>query len=247
MMRIKRGTFILTVGALLFLTTCTKDPGPGGNSVIKGKIKIVEYNEDFSEVRGTYYAQDEDVFVIFGDEDIYGDDFKTSPDGSFSFEFLRPGKYTLYVYSEDSSGTSVTGEIPVYQEVEISENKEVVDVGEIVILKTSKINSGTSSISGRVFAKEYSPDFSLLIGQYYIFDEDVFIVEGNHQYYSDDLKTDVDGWYKFDRLPIGHYKVYAVSRDSTGTVPSGHYAVMQEVDITSAHQQVVLNDIVIFK
>lgn len=227
--------------------SCAKEAGSGGTSEIRGRLKVIEYSDDFSQVRAEYYAQGEDVFLVYGDDEIYSDDFETSPEGYFSFKYLRKGKYRLYAYSADSSGNSPSGSVPQYAEVEVTKNNSVTDIGDLTILMTSRYNSGTSSISGRVYVRDYTPDFSVLLGQYYIYDEDVFLVHGDHQYYSDDLKTDVDGWYSFTRVPPGEYTVYAVSKDSTGTIPSGYYPVEKQVVITGNYQHMILDDIVILK
>lgn len=232
---------------LLLFASCSKDPGSGGTSTLKGKVKVIEYNDDFTAIKAEYYAQDEDVYLIYGDDQEYSDDYKTNPDGSFVFKYLRKGKYTIYVYSADSSGQSASGTTPLYTSIEVTKNNQDVDMGEITILTSSHFNSGTSTICGRVWVRNYTADFSVLLGQYYGYDEDVFLVHGNDQYYSDDVKTDVNGWYCFERVPIGHYTVYSVSKDSTGLIPGGYYPVEKEVDITENYQHVVLDDIIILK
>jgi hypothetical protein len=231
----------------LFLISCDKQAGPGGTSSLVGKIKVKEYDETMSILKAEYYAQDEDVYLVYGDNTIYSDKFSTGPDGSFTFNFLKKGKYKVFVYSADSTGSSSTGTVPLYSEIEINKNNKTFDFGEITIIKTSKFNNGTSTISGRIFCRDYNTDFSLLLSQYYIPDQDVFLVQGNDQYYSDDLKTDIDGWYRFEKVPLGHYTVYALSKDSTFTSPSGYVASEREIDITSNYQQVVLDDIIILK
>jgi hypothetical protein len=74
------------------------------------------------------------VYLIYGTEDqFYDDDVKTSYDGSFVFNYLQKGTYTLFVYQDDASqpsGTSV-----VKQTFEINEKNEVVDLGTINIKK----------------------------------------------------------------------------------------------------------------
>ena len=126
--------FFLILSTLV-ISSCEKDPGEGGNSTITGKIYVREYNNDFSELQAEYYAADEDVYLIYGEGTVPDDDMKTGPGGDFSFQYLRPGKYILYAYSADSSGSSASGTIPVFVEVEITEKKQTVDAGTIIILK----------------------------------------------------------------------------------------------------------------
>ena len=120
---------------VVFFISCEKEPGEGGNSTITGKIYVREYNKDFSELKAEYYGADEDIYIIYGDGTVPDDDLKTGPDGDFSFQYLRPGTYTLYAYSADSTGLSASGTVPVYLTVEITEKKQTVDAGTIVILK----------------------------------------------------------------------------------------------------------------
>lgn len=237
--------YFAIVVCMFFALSCSKDPGSGGTASLTGRIKVKEYSEDYTLLKAEYYAQAENVYLIYGDDQTHSDNFKTTPEGYFTFEFLRKGNYTIYVYSEDSTGVNPSGTIPVYVSTEITKNGELSDLGDITIIKTSKWNNGTSSIRGRVYMRNYNTDFTLLLGQYYAYDEDVFLIRGDDQYYSDDVKTDVDGWYRFDELPIGHYTVYGVSEDSTGTWPNGYYPVKKEVDITANFQEIILDDIII--
>ena len=120
---------------VLLVSSCEKDPGEGGNSAISGKVYIREYNKSFTTLVAEYYAPDEDIYIIYGDGKASNDDLKTGPNGDFIFRYLRPGKYTLYAYSADSAGTSASGTIPVYVDVEITKKKQTIDAGTIIILK----------------------------------------------------------------------------------------------------------------
>ncbi len=110
--------------SLLFgmLTGCTKPEGEGGSSVIYGKVYAYNYNGS-GVLQDEYYLADEDVFIIYGDEDNYYDDsYKTSFDGSFRFQYLRAGTYTVFVYSDCVSCPSGVEELS--QTVEITGNNE---------------------------------------------------------------------------------------------------------------------------
>ena len=117
------------------ISSCKKDPGEGGNSAISGKVYIREYNKSFTTLVAEYYAPDEDIYIIYGDGTSSDDHLKTGPNGDFIFRYLRPGKYTLYAYSADSAGTSASGTVPVYMNVEITKKNQTIDAGTIIILK----------------------------------------------------------------------------------------------------------------
>jgi hypothetical protein len=128
-------SYLIFVLLALICYSCEKDPGEGGNSSITGKIYVREYNKDFTELQSEYLAPNENIYIIYGTGTVPDDNMKTGPDGDFQFKYLRPGTYTLYAYSADSTGASQSGTIPVYREVEITEKNQTVDAGTIIILK----------------------------------------------------------------------------------------------------------------
>ncbi|HOW30793.1 MAG TPA: hypothetical protein PLP88_04445 [Bacteroidales bacterium] len=118
---------------LLMSVSCEKDPGEGGNSTIYGKVWVREYNSSFTYLQEEYYGQDEDVYIIYGDDKMYSDHVKTSYDGTYEFKYLRKGDYRIFAYSKDSTGTT-NAKIPVIKDVTISNNNETVEVPRIVIV-----------------------------------------------------------------------------------------------------------------
>lgn len=125
--------FSLALAGVLFLMqSCSKVEGPGGSSTITGKIYVEKYDVAGNLIN-EYYAQDEDVYLIYGDEGtFYDDDVKTSYDGTFEFNYLQKGKYKLFVYQKCTSCNS--GKEAVFVDVEITDNKSQNDVGTIIIL-----------------------------------------------------------------------------------------------------------------
>jgi hypothetical protein len=117
------------------ISSCEKEEGIGGTSSITGKVRVRQYNDNFTIKVEEYYATDEDVFIIYGDDDVYGDKTSTSHDGTYRFDYLREGSYTIFAYSEDSAEFPTQHEIPVMKNIEITgKNKEIV-VDDIIILK----------------------------------------------------------------------------------------------------------------
>ncbi|MDQ3046383.1 MAG: hypothetical protein M3R27_02465 [Bacteroidota bacterium] len=130
---------LLIAGFCLTLSSCKKGPGEGGTSSIKGKVWVTDYNGEFTSVKGEYWGEDEKVYIIYGDDISYSDRISTGPGGEFEFKFLRPGKYTIYVYSKDKEGVVGPPANPnapdeaIEVEVEIKKKKEEVDAGTISI------------------------------------------------------------------------------------------------------------------
>ena len=99
----KAYTVSFSLLTLLFIFSCTKSPGTGGQATIKGKIIVNNINA-LGNVSAEYDAQDQDVYIIYGDNDnTYDDDVSTSHDGTFEFKYLNQGNYEVFTYSECSS------------------------------------------------------------------------------------------------------------------------------------------------
>jgi len=124
--------FGLLVAVSLFIS-CSKEPGEGGNSVIKGQVierRYIIYPGNFVETALT----DEDVFICYGDDDNTVDDrVRTSFDGSFKFSELRKGKYRIFLYSEDTTASNRGNQVVVIKDIEVTENRSDTDLGLIRI------------------------------------------------------------------------------------------------------------------
>lgn len=125
--------FLLSV--ILIFSGCSKTEGEGGLATIYGKVNVLDYNSDFTILKDDYYAADEDVFIVYGDDSIYSDKFKTDYTGTFRFQNLRKGKYTVYTLSKDSTGLAESGYIPVKEEITITERKEIYETEDLVIIR----------------------------------------------------------------------------------------------------------------
>ena len=119
----------------VFLLSCEKTEGEGGTASIKGKVYVINYNSELTFIRAEYYGPDEDVYIVYGSDEVYSDKFSTHHDGTFLFKYLRKGHYTLYVYSKDLTLTVPAGVFPVEIKVEITEDGQEVILDDIVIIK----------------------------------------------------------------------------------------------------------------
>jgi hypothetical protein len=121
-----------------FLWGCKKDAGEGGNSSIKGRVvrefRTVLTNPASSN--GIFPAADVDVFIRYGDHVSPDDRAYTNPNGEFEFLNLRPGNYTVFVYSKDTSTKATVWDedhMPVIRATEISDKKQTVSLTEMRI------------------------------------------------------------------------------------------------------------------
>jgi hypothetical protein len=76
-------------------------------------------------------AVDEKVYLVYGDQEVYGDLTRTGGDGEYQFKNLTNCNYTVYSVRTDA----LTGEVTkVIQKVEITDKKTVVEAPEIKII-----------------------------------------------------------------------------------------------------------------
>ena len=124
----------LTVVMCLFLVLagCHKNAGEGGTSSIKGKVYIRDYNSA-GQLQAEYYATEERVYIIYGDADFYGNDKRTSFDGTYQFDFLRKGTYTIFAYQ--SCDTCASGVEAVKAIAEITSNNSTDELPDLILKK----------------------------------------------------------------------------------------------------------------
>lgn len=131
-----RKTLIWALG-LILLGSCTKQAGEGGLASIKGKVvkelRLVLTNPETAI--SSYPAPDEEVWIIYGENTSPDDRYRTNYDGEFEIQYLRPGEYTIYVYSEDTTGAANTSpnRMPIIRTVNIDGRRDVIDLGDLVI------------------------------------------------------------------------------------------------------------------
>lgn len=130
----KQIILILVLLSLNFFS-CKKQPGEGGFASIEGKVYVKNYDAFFSILNSQYYLPGETVYIIYGDGTEIGNTVKTSYDGSFKFNYLRKGKYKVYVLGKDSSSANRSNPKEELREVSITERKQKEILGDLVILK----------------------------------------------------------------------------------------------------------------
>ena len=133
--------------AVFALVACKKVEGEGGKSSISGKVAVDHklYVNGLYQSTVSYDGAKEDVYIIYGNESdgtMYNDKIEASYDGSFKFEYLQPGTYTVFAYSEIfHTGPNVSNNDDDYYTFEkVSQTvtigkKEDVTVGKLTIIK----------------------------------------------------------------------------------------------------------------
>lgn len=112
------------------LISCEKSEGRGGKAAIEGKIIVKDFNQE-GEVKDIYYPGEYSVYIIYGENTVYDDEFETHFDGSFLFDYLYPGKYTVFAYSKCRT---CPGERDIVSREVIVEGDELIQLGDIEVL-----------------------------------------------------------------------------------------------------------------
>jgi len=127
--------YLIIITAVLLFISCEKQAGEGGTSTINGIVMVQEYNSDFTIPRGNPYpAQDIDVFIIYGDDEVYGNKFQTGYDGKYEFQYLQNGKYTIYTMTKSKENLITNELIPIIKNVEITDKNQEIEVDTILII-----------------------------------------------------------------------------------------------------------------
>ena len=142
----KRSSIFLIIAVLaLSFSGCKKYEGQGGRSKITGKLTVNEklYINGALAQTVSYPGATEDIYIVYGTQDsIFDDKVECNYDGSFSFNYLFPGTYTVFAYNEVfHTGNSITNndddyytKEPVKFTVNIGKN-ETIDLGEITVIR----------------------------------------------------------------------------------------------------------------
>jgi hypothetical protein len=129
-----RFKILLLLFCSLAIFSCKKEEGDGGMATIKGNVWVRDWDKNFNLMMYEHPGLDEDVFIVYGDQTGYGDKVSTDLNGNFEFKYLRKGTYTIYALSDTLQSANVSyNQFPVAVKVEISEKKQVIDIGALTV------------------------------------------------------------------------------------------------------------------
>jgi hypothetical protein len=209
----------------LLFPACNKGPGEGGSGTVRGYVKLVHHpDDDYTLTPDTMVAAKTDVFIIYGDEQFFGDDVETNAEGMYQFEYLLPGNYTVFSYSTLPSGEKVA----VSASVDLTR-------GAVVQVPTLYIHDGkaygTSIVKGRVHAAYYHN--GSYRGEGWACEHRVYIRRMGEDIPFDDTRVGPDGYFAFQKLQPGEYEVFTASDDIATEIPD---FVFQSFTIDEAGQ-----------
>jgi hypothetical protein len=131
---LKKVIFLSVIATCLTFHSCKKTPGQGGNARIRGKVWVKKYDPFFTILQHEYYGPNVNVIMTFGEDTSPDLTVQTNSSGEFEFQYIRKGKYKITVYSQvfrDSIHPS--GSVPIENIVNITKQKEIVDIGTLTI------------------------------------------------------------------------------------------------------------------
>ncbi len=233
-----RNLYYLFIILLIVFSSCAKEEGEGGTATVKGKVIIHLVSDDFLTSYATFPDEEQDVYIMYGDDDFFSDNTETHYDGTFRFPYLRKGNYRVYAYSDDTLGQSASGKVPVIKSVEIEENGKTVEAPTIDVYKQVSNYEGSSTIEGKVFAYDYNSEMSILKDSFYLRNEYVYIARQKDNYYFDRQRSFYDGSFVFTSLPMGDYQIYVYSRDSSMQDPQDEIPIIVLDSITANRQHI---------
>ena len=212
---------LLTGFILVFLvpwiSSCKNTEGQGGTGSISGRISEHFYNDDYTRLLFTRGATDEDVFIIYGEDNVPGDRVRTGLSGDFRFTYLYPGTYYIFYSSEDSSSVP---DNEWTEPIKVSlGNGEDQDLGELVKITALDFDEGYATISGVVKEIKYvnGSVWPNLVVEYvdYAHEHEIYLTYGKHEYYDERIRTQDNGYFEFRNLIPGDYRIFLYSEDVT--------------------------------
>jgi hypothetical protein len=247
--KITSGLSYIAVWVFLILsgTSCEKTEGRGGTGSISGMLMEYFYNDDYSALILQKPAVDEEIFILYGEEESVGDREVTGASGEFRFNYLYPGTYTIYHRSRDSTQILDMNVQKMY-EVQLDKGEDK-DLGELQKLSTLDYDEGAAVIRGVVKEIAYDGDsrWPNLVIDYidFAYEQEIYLTYGNHSFYDDRIRTQHDGSFEFSNLIPGNYLIFLYSEDVTRE--TDRVVIKREVTITEMDQVVDLGEITIEK
>ena len=199
------------VAMALVLPSCNKGPGEGGTGTVQGYVKLIHHPDDNYQLEAdTLDAAKTDVFIVYGDEEFYGDDAETNPEGFYQVNYLTPGDYTVFAYS-----TLPTGEKVAVVETVTLERGKVAEVPTIYVHDGKAY--GTSVITGKVYAWYFHN--SEWRGEGWAYEHRVYLRKLGEMYHQDDVRVGLGGVFAFQKVLPGTYEVITYTQNAQ-EVPS---------------------------
>ncbi len=107
---------------------------------------------------------------------------------------------------------------------------------------------GRGEIQGRVIAQNFPNTVNALpYGDPYPFPEHrVYIIYGDGEFHDDDVRTGLDGRFRFSGLRKGSYKIYVISElYRSASEPDGYEIIQRTVEITEKNEVIEIENLLV--
>lgn len=116
--------------SVLFFLSCVKEEGEGGLAKIRGKVFAYNLSSDGS-IADSAYVGEQKMYISYGDHSFVDDEVRTSFDGSYQFNNLNKGNYTIFTYSYCDK--CPLNQKAIKMNVLISEKKQTLELSDFKI------------------------------------------------------------------------------------------------------------------
>ncbi|HLP05380.1 MAG TPA: hypothetical protein VK152_08135 [Paludibacter sp.] len=225
----KKNIYFLIGLLSLILSSCLSEEGEGGTSVVQGYVyKVLHEDDTYNFETDTFPAAKTDVYIVYGNQPIYGDKMETGYDGFYRFQYLNKGFYKIYSYTTLPNGvkTAVMDSVTVGNGGTKTLNNIYIHEG-----KTNE----TSYIKGTVLVKYY--DKGYVSGLIPACDVRVYIRRKDAAYHFDEVRTGSDGVFMFQRLNPGQYEVFVLTEQAGEKILS---PIIKTIEITTKGEIVTI-------
>jgi hypothetical protein len=216
--------FIVTTVLIGSLSSCKKIAGPGGTSVIRGKV--VGINNSTGE------PETLDIIVKNGNDIEHGDYFLlngVSEDALYYIWYNNPtwvsngnpnlqGRIGIQVnfnYSDSNldvaNATFAAMNAVISSEFTVTQNNDIISLIALTNVEIADADNGTTNFNVDVTNQGAS---DVNGNEAAITEERVYLIYGDGEVFNDIARTGADGVFTFEGLQVGKYKLYALSKDS---------------------------------
>lgn len=108
--------------------TCKKEPGTGGLATIHGKLMGYNVNKYGLKFDSGYYVGVK-VYLSFGSNKTVDAEARTGMDGSYEFDWLQKGKYTVWLNANCGCPNDTFIDS---KKIEITKSREVVELPDLI-------------------------------------------------------------------------------------------------------------------
>ena len=206
------------------LISCSKAPGPGGNSSIRGKVLGSNFTQgeiEHSQIsfplgseieHGDYWtfnsANNQSKFYVFYKHPSW----ITDPDPQLEG---RIGIQVVFDYNQNNveiaQNTFDALQLSNLSEVTFTLNNDILSIENNGMGFAMDADNGTSNVQVDILnqGKPSSTDDMVHLGE-----QRVYLVYGDNAFYSNDTRTNASGEFSFDGYNKGLYRVYVLSKDT---------------------------------